>query len=641
MPRRPQRRRPTPVLQASLPLLTSILHAYQAGGGGSFGGGGGGGGGGDGDGVFFLFYFLIRLAVEVPIVGVPVLILVVFVFITGSRKGWFRHQERTIRRARPALVRNRSAARAAQLMTGDPGFDAARFLTRVERAFGIAQRSWCSQDLDLLRPFVTDGVHERFSLQIEEQREDGWRQELEDLRTGELSIQHLEEGLHFDTLSVRIPFHARIHRLAIETGERISGATLARTDFVECWSFVRRRGAKTMAKQGLIEGYCPNCGAPLEMNQSANCASCGCLALSGEFDWVLAEITQASEWRTQSEAAIPGFAAYVECDPGLSIQLLEDRASVAFWRKCAADRMGDPAPLARLSEATFPERYAATLGPGGQRARTYMGDCAVGSVRTLGLIDGDEHDRAIVEVVWDGRRARLTTGGERELERERRLHKSLFIFRRASGAQTHTSEAFTSAHCHTCGAPDPGGTAPLCPYCEAPRSGDASTWLLHDILAPGSPKALNLTSELRDLGRRRPPAANAPTSQLSASGLFRWASALVIADGKVDATEREALESLAAKHGLPADRVQDFLGTATSESGVPAPRDTLEARSWLRALVELALADGSLDKNEERFLRHAAQRLGVSQGELATLRRSTRKELYRDSRRSRRGDRRR
>ena len=38
------------------------------------------------------------------------------------------------------------------------------------------RESWCNQQLEPLRPFVSDGVFERFSLQIEEQKEDGWRQ---------------------------------------------------------------------------------------------------------------------------------------------------------------------------------------------------------------------------------------------------------------------------------------------------------------------------------------------------------------------------------------------------------------------------------------------------------------------------------
>jgi hypothetical protein len=247
---------------------------------------------------------------------------------------------------------------ADALRAADPGFDEARFLARVERAFHTAQASWCAQDLEPLRPFVSDGVFERFSLQIEEQQEDGWRQGMSGTRVGPLSIAHVEPGRHFDTVTVRIPFSADIHRVERETGERIAGSKLPRDQFTELWSFLRRRGAKTLTGEGLIEGKCPNCGAPLTLRQSARCAHCACLARSGQFDWVLAEITQASEWRVVPERAIPGLALLEERDPGFNVQMLEDRASVAFWRKCAADRRAaiDPLTRARLSRTTSSSR---------------------------------------------------------------------------------------------------------------------------------------------------------------------------------------------------------------------------------------------------------------------------------------------
>ncbi|MCP3984800.1 MAG: hypothetical protein GY723_10455 [bacterium] len=61
-------------------------------------------------------------------------------------------------------------------------------------------------------------------------------------------------------------------------------------------------------------------------------------------------------------------------------------------------------------------------------------------------------------------------------------------------------------------------------------------------------------------------------------------------------------------------------------------RDQKQGRAWFGALFELALVDGKLDKDELRFMEHAAQTLGVTRREFQQIRARTRSALYRDSR---------
>ncbi len=617
-------------------MLAQVLYVYlalpglQAGGGGGFGGGGGGGGGADSAGelILYVIYWLIRLAIAYPPLGVPLLIAALVLLSVGSRKGWFRVQERTIRRSRSRRRVTHSRVSAQSLRATDPTFDEARFLARVRDAFERAQKSWCAQDLEPLRPFVSDGVFERFSLQIEEQLQDGWRQGMSGLSVQQATIVDVAAGAHFDTVTVRIPFRADIHRRSLETDRRLPGSQLPRKFFSESWSFVRRRGTKTLSGAGLMEGQCPNCGATLEMNQSARCAHCECLARSGQFDWVLVEITQSSEWRREREEGIAGLADYLASDPGFSVPLLEDRASVAFWRKCAADRAGSTEPLSRIADEEFCRRYAEEVASSGSEPRRYTGDCAVGSVRTLGLLAGRERDRAVVEVVWDGRA--LTVGAEGAGGAPRRgLRRTLFVFARPAGESTRLESAFTTAHCQTCGAPDPGGTDPSCPYCNTPRTGARSSWLLTALHSAGTAAGLELLSELT-AGPRAP----LPVVGESSSDLLAWAAALVHADGEVSERERRALHGLADRAELPRERVDQLLEHGRSEAG-PSPRDSLEARAWFRTLIGVALADGHLARAERAFLKQAGEQLGLSGGEVRHVIGEARLRLYRESRQAR------
>jgi hypothetical protein len=621
-------------MMTELAFLSLVMPELQAGGGGSFGGGGGGGGSsGGGDGIGYLIYWLIRLAIEYPPLGVPLLIGAVTLLVVGSRRGWWRHQERTIRRSKPLRRAYVSNVSSSTLKANDPAFEETRFLARVKLAFEKAQTSWCEQELDPLRPFVSDGVFERFSLQVEEQIGDGWRQGMQIERVGPLTIIHVDTGPLFDTITVRIPFRADIHRLDRETGKKLAGSTLPRREFAECWSFVRRRGAKTTDSEGLLEGKCPNCAAPLTMKQSARCTHCECLARSGQFDWVLTEITQASEWNSQGQRDTPGLAAYAAHDPGLSVQLLEDRASVAFWRKCAADRAGDTLPLTRLATSDFAERYAERIAP--KDSRRYMTDCAVGAVHTIGLLEGAEHDRAAVEVVWDGRVARVNAEGRRKVEPARILHRTLFVLGRKAGELTNVEETFTTMHCQSCGAHDLGGTDASCSYCGAARTGDATTWLVEEVLDRKERGAQSLTSELALLKHATTVTQRALPSGSSAAGLLAWSIALAASDGRVDDKERAALHSLAERVEVPAERLDEMLERASTEEAAPPP-DPAQARLWLRSLTELALADGHLSRPERKFLRRAAEGVGLGRRELEHALRVSRATLYRESKAARR-----
>src|SRR5207244_13467431 len=135
-------------------------------------------------------------------------------------------------------------------------------------------------------------------------------------------------------------------------------------------SFLRRRGvtSKGPDERGLLEGNCPNCGAAVEINQNANCAHCGALLRSGQYDWVLAEIVQESEWTADRRTDLASVAALVARDPDFNLQDLEDRASVMFWRWQAAERTAKVDFIRKIAAPAFCDGYVAAL-----RARSAAG----------------------------------------------------------------------------------------------------------------------------------------------------------------------------------------------------------------------------------------------------------------------------
>ncbi|HPS82080.1 MAG TPA: CTP synthase, partial [Candidatus Limiplasma sp.] len=107
------------------------------------------------------------------------------------------------------------------------------------------------------------------------------------------ALQHagLAEDVH-----VAVTAEAVDTTVSLEGGRLLHGSG-APESFTEVWTLLRRPGAKTLSRPGLMEGYCPNCGNKLALSTSITCASCQALINSGEYDWVLAEITQGSQFQ--------------------------------------------------------------------------------------------------------------------------------------------------------------------------------------------------------------------------------------------------------------------------------------------------------------------------------------------------------
>jgi hypothetical protein len=450
---------------ACLSLAAPVL--ARAGGGEGYGGGddGGGGGGGGGGGIGWLIYFWIRFCIDEPVIGLPLTIGVLVAIYFAHQNGMILYHGNVIRRGGAAIDNNATAQAAATLAQTDPAFNADAFYQRVEQAFLKIQTAWCNQDLTGVRPFISDGIHERFSLQFEEQKALGYRDQMSGIHVEGIRLAEVSCDDVFEVATLRIVASAADMRISAADGRRISGSG-ASEEFAEFWSFLRCCGAKSNPnKPGLIEGNCPNCGAAIEINQSTKCQHCGALLRSGQFDWVLAEITQESEWRPNRRRNIPGADDLRKVDPDFNCIDLEDRVSVMFWRKAMSDRTGKIDALRKIAAEDFCRAYAATLAPPPDGARRYFADCAVGAVQALGVKTDPTVQHAVVEVWWEGARTISPPNGPPTVTSERIQAHHLFMLSRNAGVVSDPGQSVSSAHCPNCGAATPADISSACPFC--------------------------------------------------------------------------------------------------------------------------------------------------------------------------------
>jgi hypothetical protein len=401
-----------------------------------------------------------------PVIGIPVMILSAIFLIYLYLRGSNAYRSSILRRGAIVIAMRQQSANIQQLVANDPMFDELAFCKRVAIAFFKIQDAWCAQSLKDVQLFVSDGVAERYSLQFAEQRDENYREQLESIGIDDLQIVDVDSSGIFDQISVRIRAHALRSRQSLSDGRPTSGSTSAEP-FVEIWSFLRLRGAVTdPAKPGLIEGHCPNCGVAVIMNQTAHCPRCRSLLRNGQFDWVLCEITQLSQWERSFDESIPGLDKLRQIDVGFSRQALEDRASVIFWRKVMADRIGKIDPLRKVATDSFCDYYASSLEP----PREYAGDCALGGVQMVSFTpasQGEPMDRIVAKIRWSGKAMMVDADGQRR-PRGELFRTNAMVLARKAGARTDVNTSVTSTHCPNCGSPESQSGEIACPSCAEP-----------------------------------------------------------------------------------------------------------------------------------------------------------------------------
>lgn len=616
--------------------VLAVLEVFaRAGGGGGFGGGGGGnGGGGGGAEVIFL---LIRLIIHYPLVGVPVTVVAVVLFYYGSKKGVVAYQGRQLRLGHQAMQENAKKEKMAELKAADPRFSETEFLNRVKRAFLKIQKAWCAQDLDTVCPFISDSIHERFTLQLNEQKADNVRDRMENIRIQKILIAQVDSDECYDSLTVRVRASAVDYRVSLTSGDRLSGAEKSET-FVEYWSFLRRRGVQTAkGKKGLMEGHCPNCGAAIVMNQFARCKYCKAILKSGAHDWVLAEITQASEWISTPPEIVPGVAEYrKEKDRHFNLQHLEDRASVMFWRYMLAHQKGDRLPLTAVATRTFLADVEKVLKREGDRGRKYYKECAVGAVAALGIMPGTDADLALVEVRWSAVPWRVRRGEAPVRCGGKRIRSHVMVLQRKAGVVSDAEHGIDSAHCPGCGAPESGSGRQACEFCGEAFPGKERSWMLHGFCPLYSRETHNLLEALREAQASalipKGVEALAGTIQSSAGGLA-WMVKVLVADGRIDDRERAMMDKVARKHRVPSGVLSAMIQNAEAGTlSLPEPHDFKEARAWLRSMIVLGLADGNLAAAEMKLIQAVGEKVGMVRYDVQHMIKKVRREQLKEAR---------
>jgi hypothetical protein len=559
----------------------------------------------------FLYYFVSWVILH-PLLGVPLtlfLLYIVYSFQTagGVDASFDNGLGENFSAKGTGQLSSRMAEEIARVRRRDPDFDAPAFLERAGKAFLKIQAAWSAGDMSSARAFISDGVNERFGRQLAAMKSRGERNLMEDVEVRETELLACRSDKHFDALWVRVAA-AATDRTLDANGAEISGSP-GRSAFEEIWTFLRRPGAKTLKRPGLIEGSCPSCGSPLPIADAAQCAACKTWVNSGEFDWVLAEITQSCEWTLREPSRdVDGWEAASAADPALNLPALEDRTSVIFWRWLDARRLGNSEPLRPVADAKFCAAFSEKGGWGGAFA-----DAAVGAVEAVAFEDAGAVHLAHVAVKWSA-------------ADELRTH--YFVLSRAAGAKTDARQGLRTARCPSCGAPPAERSEAACAYCGAPLNDGKKDWILTAIVPFGEWKRPAVVSG--GTAAAPPVPGLGWGAEMSPADAYAVLALAMLADGEESLAEKAFLEAYAMARGLPADKADAI--TAAARSGrldAPRAQDGAQAEAMLRGMVRMSLADGVVTDSELAALHAFAARFSLRPDDVAAMIAEERGELER------------
>jgi endogenous inhibitor of DNA gyrase (YacG/DUF329 family) len=189
----------------------------------------------------------------------------------------------------PSVVQPNFENIRAAFETNNPTFSWGKFQARARLIFDELQGAWSTLNWERARPHETDNLFQMHQYWIDAYRRQQLRNVLDKCTVTAMQPVKIMEDAFYNSITVRIG--AEGYDYTVDTEDRIAaGSKNNLRRWSEYWTFIRNRNAQPAAARADLN--CPNCGAPLKVNNAGVCQFCGGKITSGEFDWVLSKIEQ-------------------------------------------------------------------------------------------------------------------------------------------------------------------------------------------------------------------------------------------------------------------------------------------------------------------------------------------------------------
>ncbi|MDD3920298.1 MAG: zinc-ribbon domain-containing transport protein [Eubacteriales bacterium] len=182
----------------------------------------------------------------------------------------------------------------------DPQFDAGAFCEKVSNLYVQMQQQWQEKEFEPMRAHMSDALYTQFNRQLQALVNNQQTNHIERISVLTTELRGFKQDDHNDYAIVLLNTRIVDYTTDDKTGQVIRGSQTAEKFMWYEWTLCRTTGMTTGSATGNEAAKCPSCGAPLDLNASAQCAYCGTVITAGEHDWVISAIRGISQ-RTQGK----------------------------------------------------------------------------------------------------------------------------------------------------------------------------------------------------------------------------------------------------------------------------------------------------------------------------------------------------
>jgi hypothetical protein len=179
----------------------------------------------------------------------------------------------------------------AAIKAHDPGFELEQFTQQVQKVFFLVESAWSERKPEMSHRVMADSLWQTHQLQIQGYVTGHKRNLLDNLTVSNIWPVAAHSDGRFDTITMRIVAASADYDVDDSTGRVQRGDNQVKP-WQEDWTFQRSAAAQTKLGGSTLGSQCPNCGAPIDVDLAGACRYCKASIMSGDYDWVLARISQ-------------------------------------------------------------------------------------------------------------------------------------------------------------------------------------------------------------------------------------------------------------------------------------------------------------------------------------------------------------
>ena len=581
-------------------LLSVYIFAAAGGGGGGSSGGGDGGGSGGGEIIFWIIRILFEIIWRLPF---PINVIVLVIIAAAIYYFYKTSQASSGLNSIPTSsysASKKDIALPQSFVSKNTDFNVSLFKEKVRTSFKEIQNAWMLQDLSSVRKWISDGMYQRFNTQFLMMKQIDQTNEISDINIHNVFIDDVETDGVFDILHVGIQYTMYD---GFESGKYTQLNDGGPSSLTEYWSFIKKSGVKE--KDIYHSNNCPNCGGQLPANggETARCPYCSTITYLGDYDWVLAEITQADDYlNSNSKFEKQGKFAQrilskIKNKNDFSLQNLEDKASNGYMQMMTAFMLKKPETARRFVADNLYAKIESKIKtePNYLFFRLYLNH-----VTSFDYFQKENKDNIVLALKRSQQRIFIANPDKPTFENVITSQNEVLILSRNINAQMPKGSLYAHS-CPNCGAPIKDTVDTNCTYCTAQLNSTEFEWIISEWMtaaeyetwkktdAPtlANNKKLDDLDELYDVR----------------DYAFNNMMVMIAADGVFAKEEMDYANMIAKKWNYSTYKLQGLLDMAKQkELVIRMPENPKKKEKIIAQMEKVANLDGNISIEEAKIL---------------------------------------